>query len=400
MRRIVSLFTILMLVIVLNPAAAQDRPMMMPVDTPAGPGTWLFIQPYGNTVGAYNFGTAWYSAGQGLHFGVDIAMPCGTPLVAVADGDVIYVDNLTFGSGPHNLVLRHPDMGVTTLYGHLLDRPPVQQYQSVQRGQVVGYSGDPDLTCDSRPHLHLEVRSLDYRTAYNPVDYIDANWDVLAALGGFNQTLFQMDLTNPRQWMALDDQPPVTFHGARLNAYQFTWPPANSERPPSNPLLPRDLTPLPDDAAWQLACIGYDGCCSVFWWHPTDNRLFAIDGTPGQIANIFQWDSAGQMTLVGQAPRPSCRPTALIRSSQPMVSQPSGGWRTARNGRCRPTAQRPPSAPTTAGCCGWCSRDSSCPAQPRRQSRSGSAIWMGRTRARFSPIRASPLAGWTARACC
>lgn len=89
----------------------------MPVASPVGPGTWLFIQPYGNTVSAYNFGTAWYSAGQGLHFGIDVSMPCGTPLVAVADGEVIYADNMSFGSGPHNLILRHPDTGVTIANG-------------------------------------------------------------------------------------------------------------------------------------------------------------------------------------------------------------------------------------------------------------------------------------------
>ena len=87
-------------------------------------------------------------------------MPCKTPLIAVGDGEVIYVDNLTFGAGPHNLILRHTASGVTTLYGHLFERPSVQQYQTVKQGDVVALSGDPDVTCDLRPHLHLEVRSL------------------------------------------------------------------------------------------------------------------------------------------------------------------------------------------------------------------------------------------------
>jgi hypothetical protein len=306
-------FVSLLIGINLNSTIAQDaaKPFIMPVAAPAGPGTWLFGQPYGNTVGAYNFGTAWYSAGQGLHFGIDVSMPCGTPLVAVADGEVIYADNLSFGAGPHNLILRHADAGVTTLYGHLFDVPPVQQYQPVRQGDIVGYSGDPDVTCDSRPHLHFEVRSLDYRTAYNPIDYIDVHWDILAALGSFNQTMFQMDLTNTRQWMRLNDQPPIAFGGARLNSYTFTWPSANSERPPSNPPLPREVVSLSEDISWQLTPIGYSGCCLAFWWHPADaNRLFAIDGTVGQIANIIEWNmsSGGPTSLFGQAPPPMLSP--------------------------------------------------------------------------------------------
>ncbi len=311
MRLIVSLFTILLLVIAMPLAVAQEVPksLSLPVALPAGPATWLLGQPYGNTVGAYNFGTAWYSAGQGLHFGIDISMPCGTPLVAVADGEVMFADDASFGSMPHNLILRHPDIGVTTLYGHLLEPPSVRQYQPVERGDIVGYSGDPDVTCDSRPHLHFEVRSLDYRTTYNPVEYIEANWHVLATIGSFSQTTFQMDLTNPRQWMSLDSQPPVSFGGVRLNDYTFTWPPPGNQRAPGNPPPARETLPLPEN--WQLTPLGYDGCCPSFWWHPADaNRLFTIDGTPGQLAIITEWNVAdnGLSTLFGEAPPPVLSP--------------------------------------------------------------------------------------------
>ncbi|MEZ4671886.1 MAG: M23 family metallopeptidase [Anaerolineae bacterium] len=303
------------------PTLAQDssKPFIMPLSQPAGPSTWMFGQPYGNTVGAFNFGTAWYSAGQGLHFGIDISMPCNTPVIAVADGDVIYVDNLNFGAGPHNLILRHSQANVTTLYGHLLDRPPVQQYQPVRQGDVVGYSGDPDVTCDSRPHLHFEVRSLDYRTAFNPVDYIDANWDVLAAMGPFNSNLFEQDLTNPRQWMRLADQPPVSFGGARVNAYTSAWPPPNDERAPNSAAPLRPFTAL-GDAAWTLRPLGIDGCCATRWWHPTNpDRLFVIDGTPGQNAASFEWDIPGNsMTgYLEPAPPPQFSPdgTHFVRRS-------------------------------------------------------------------------------------
>src|ERR1700712_1015912 len=120
-RLFASLATCLILSLHLGVIAAQDKPnpkpFIMPVAQAASPSTWLFGGGYGNTTGAFNFGTAWYSAGQGLHFGVDITMPCRTPVIAVAAGEVIYVDNLTFGAGPHNLILRFNDAGVTVLYG-------------------------------------------------------------------------------------------------------------------------------------------------------------------------------------------------------------------------------------------------------------------------------------------
>lgn len=315
MRRL-TLFILFLMCITLsfNLATAQDalvKPLGLPLDMPPGPSTWLLGQPYGNTLGAFNFGTAWYSAGQGLHFGIDVSMPCGTPLVAVADGDVIYVDNMAFGAGPHNLILRHEAAGVTTLYGHLLNKPPLSQFQPVKRGQLVGYSGDPDVTCDSRPHLHLEVRSLDYRTAYNPIDYIDAPWHTLAAIGSFQQPSFQQDLMNAGQWMSLDNQPPTAFGGARVNAYAQTWPPANNERPPANALLPRQLDTLSTDTPWTLRSLGYDNCCAVNWWHPTDpNRLYTVDGAPGTLADVYEWDvnPGGMAEIIADAPPPMLSP--------------------------------------------------------------------------------------------
>src|SRR3954466_15990817 len=61
---------------------AQDKPFSLPFGTPPGPGTWMLGQQYGNTIGAFNFGRYWYTAGQGLHFGIDFSASCGTPVVA------------------------------------------------------------------------------------------------------------------------------------------------------------------------------------------------------------------------------------------------------------------------------------------------------------------------------
>jgi hypothetical protein len=288
------------------------RPFGLPLELPPGPSTWLMGQTYGNTTGAYNYGTAWYSTGQGLHFGIDLSMPCNTPIVAVADGEAIYIDNEAFGAGPHNVILSHEEVGLTTLYGHLLQKPSVAQFQPVKRGQLLGYSGDPDLTCDSRPHLHFEVRTLDYGTAYNPINYIEAPWHVFAAIGSYDENSFELDLTNARRWMTLDDQPPVNFGGTRLNAYAQAWPPAQGNRAPAGAPPARLLDPLPENVAWSLRPISEDNCCEVFWWHPSDAaRLFAVNGAPDTLASIFEWDVnvvGGFSAMVGSAPPPTFSP--------------------------------------------------------------------------------------------
>lgn len=275
-----------------SPGTAQSfgKPMIMPVGVPAGPAGWLFGQAYGNTPGAYNFGDEWYRAGQGLHFGIDLSMPCGTPLVAVADGVVGFVDDLGFGAGPHNLILRHDALNVTTLYGHLNGRAPVSPGQTVTQGELVGYSGDPDSTCFSRPHLHFEVRSMDYQATYNPVDWIDANWHALALVGAYSGSLFQGDMDNPTRWMSLDDQPDVRFFGARLNDYSLVYPPPSGQNAPSSALPDRDLAPLDPGAAWSQRTIGSARCCWQNFWHPSDpGALYSIDAPPEQRAQVVGW---------------------------------------------------------------------------------------------------------------
>lgn len=206
------------------PEAGQARPFGLPFDTPPGPSTWLLGQPFGNTTTAYRWRISTYGAGQGLHFGIDFSARCGTTVVAIGDGVVAKVDATEHGAGPHNLMINHTN-GFASFYGHLYERPRLAPGDPIERGQPVGLTGDPDLTCTSRPHLHLEVRDAGiYRHAYNPVVLIDADWNALSLAGPFGRG-FERDLDNPRQWQHLDDQPEVAFGGALLNQYARPWPP-------------------------------------------------------------------------------------------------------------------------------------------------------------------------------
>ncbi|MFN8379798.1 MAG: M23 family metallopeptidase [Anaerolineae bacterium] len=308
MRRVFTSFMLLLLLIGTSVMGQGDKPFILPIASPPGPGTWLFGQAYGNTLGAFLQGQNWYEAGQRLHFGLDLSMPCGTELVAIGDGTVLFVDDLGFGSGPHNLLVRHDSPQLVSLYGHLLERPALNPGDRVTKGQVVALSGDPDETCESRPHLHLELRSLDYFTTVNPLDFIDANWHALTVVGPFIYPLFQQNLDDARRWMDLYDQPNVAFGGPPLNDYAAPYPDLRDGAPPSNPPLDRDPG---DPGPFTVQATGADGCCAGARWDPANpSSLLAVDGPPGQRAMQLRWESAtGQWVgPAGPVPPPYTSP--------------------------------------------------------------------------------------------
>ena len=212
------------------PASAAPPPFGFPFAGPPGPSTWLLGQAYGNTSGAYRQRNSTYRAGQGIHFGIDISAACKTTVVSIGDGVVAAVDG-PYGSAPHNLMINHPN-GYASLYGHLFEKPRIAVGTPVKRGQPVALSGDPDETCFSRPHLHLEIRDLSYRYAFNPIPLIDVDWDNLTLAGGFGRN-FQRDLEDPRKWQDLEDQPEIGFGGPLINDFKNTWPPNFPNNPPT-----------------------------------------------------------------------------------------------------------------------------------------------------------------------
>ena len=113
--------------------------------------------------------------GEGaFHSGVDIGSSFGHPIVAPADGVVLFTDLM--GGYGKAIVISHGN-GISTRYGHLSGYA-VSVGQSVHRGDVIGYVGESGRS--TGPHLHYEVRIND--TPVNPYKYLRMT---VAHSGGF-----------------------------------------------------------------------------------------------------------------------------------------------------------------------------------------------------------------------
>lgn len=245
----------------------------LPFAGPAGPDTWMVGQVYGNTTGAYRMRSSGYRSGQGIHFGLDLAAPCGTPVLAIGDGVVQEVDG-SHGSPPHNLVIDHGN-GLSSLYGHLLKKSSLKVGQKVKKGQVVAFSGDSEQTCHSSEHLHLEIRDSSHVRFFNPSLYIQADWDSLDLQGAFYRG-FQRDLHDLRKWQFPEDQPQVYRGGPLLNRFELSWPPDQAQHTPQQGKF-SGYEPLSIGWPETEFRLTSDGCCALPEFTPDSSRVMFMD---------------------------------------------------------------------------------------------------------------------------
>lgn len=90
---------------------------------------------------------------SGMHTGLDVAAPTGTPIYAAASGTVTASGWSTSGYGYH-VIISHGN-GVETLYGHC-SALYVSEGQYVSQGENIAAVGSTGNS--SGPHLHLEIR--------------------------------------------------------------------------------------------------------------------------------------------------------------------------------------------------------------------------------------------------
>ena len=147
-------------------AAAAEAAAAAPPSTPAAPtgpvqgeSSSGFIWPVSGPVTS-PFGMRW---GR-MHEGIDISVPEGTPVHAAASGRVILA---AYTGGYGNYTCIDHGGGLSTCYAHQSSFA-VSSGQSVQQGQVIGYSGNTGSS--TGPHLHFEVRV--NGSAVDPMGYL------------------------------------------------------------------------------------------------------------------------------------------------------------------------------------------------------------------------------------
>ncbi|MEQ8822289.1 MAG: peptidoglycan DD-metalloendopeptidase family protein [Sumerlaeia bacterium] len=102
---------------------------------------------------------------QEKHFGINIAAPVGTQVLAAKDGRVAFASESISAYGKM-VVIEHAD-NVATCYA-FNDRLLVSPGDRVRRGQAIALSGEG--AHDDRPHLHFQVRR--NGEAVDPIPYL------------------------------------------------------------------------------------------------------------------------------------------------------------------------------------------------------------------------------------
>lgn len=121
-----------------------------------------FVMPVSTGKVSSRFGPRRYR----YHYGIDISLPTGNPVVSCFDGKVRIIDYERRGYGKY-VVVRH-DNGLETVYAHLSE-VTCELNQRVKAGQELGLSGNTGRS--TGPHLHFETRYVG--NAFNPATLID-----------------------------------------------------------------------------------------------------------------------------------------------------------------------------------------------------------------------------------
>ena len=182
-----------------------------------------------------NQGSACYDG----HAGVDYYMPTGIPILAPADGYVIWsafspsADPCPGGISPNGdtglIILAHPGTDYFTCYLHLEAPLNVTVGETVTTGDTLGYNGNTG--CAQTPHLHFEVRK-------------EAHW--------FNEQ--QSYAVDPFGWWGSEPDPIESIRGNRSEwLWKSSWLVDDNDNG-----FQRYYGP-----AWDRMAVGYDGDCWI-----------------------------------------------------------------------------------------------------------------------------------------
>ncbi len=102
-----------------------------------------------------------------FHPGIDLRAAVGTPIYAPASGVVEFSGYSNNGYG-YNVILLH-NFGFKTVFAHMQQKDVVKAGQFVNKGQLIGYTGNTGLS--TGPHLHYEVRFIN--KTLEPLYFLD-----------------------------------------------------------------------------------------------------------------------------------------------------------------------------------------------------------------------------------
>lgn len=121
----------------------------------ADSGDWYWPLPGRYTITSY-FGPRVLRGRWESHTGTDIPAPSGTPIYAANDGVVTTVNrNANSSSYGYYCTINHGN-GYVTLYAHQCQVPIVNEGETIEKGQVIGYVGTTGNSTGN--HLHFELR--------------------------------------------------------------------------------------------------------------------------------------------------------------------------------------------------------------------------------------------------
>lgn len=194
---------------------------------------------------SYPFGST-QDGKRELHSGVEFQHKAGTPVLAAADGKVVFASNdkdkklgLYNGFYGNVVIIEHRLNGAGpmyySLYGHLLS---IKTYtgKQVKAGEKIGEVGQSGAATGS--HLHFEVRRGEniYLNAVNPVLFLQPFFDKIAATGSGT---FVLQGVLDSQTSLLD----FTLESAGLTGHQIVYGTTYDQAAKSDPAF-KDLVAI------------------------------------------------------------------------------------------------------------------------------------------------------------
>lgn len=120
-------------------------------------GAHRIMVPFGCTTAPYYSADARCQDGQGFHHGLDIAMPCGTPLYAAHRFRVVSNDSLGPAYGDNPVLIRNRKLGWDVVIGHT-QKVYVEVGDVVRKGTMFARANDQGAPDGC--HLHFEQRAV------------------------------------------------------------------------------------------------------------------------------------------------------------------------------------------------------------------------------------------------